>query len=168
MDKPKILKRIRSGVFERGLGLAKTALSVGASSAGHLIEKAFESSDEKINEKFKKLVTGQARLLAQQMHEMKGSVMKMGQMFSVYGEYFLPPEANEILKSLQSQSPPLEWDAVAKILDEELGPVLLDLEVEGHPIAAASMSQVHRAKWKKSDKFLALKIQYPGVDKAID
>jgi predicted unusual protein kinase regulating ubiquinone biosynthesis (AarF/ABC1/UbiB family) len=168
MDKPKLLKRIRSGVVERGFGLAKTAFSVGASSAGHWIEKAWESNEDKINEKFKALITGQAKLLATQMHEMKGSVMKMGQMFSVYGEYFLPREANEILKSLQSQSPALEWEAVAKILDQELGPKLLDLEVEAHPIAAASMSQVHRAVWKKSDKKLAVKIQYPGVDKAID
>ncbi|HEX4923818.1 MAG TPA: AarF/ABC1/UbiB kinase family protein [Bdellovibrionales bacterium] len=168
MSERKTLKKIRSGLMDRGWGLAKTALSVGASTAGHWVGRAFESDKNILDDRLKSLIISQATALANQMHEMKGSVMKMGQMFSVYGEYFLPPEANEVLKSLQSQSLSLEWPVVEKILARELGPKLHDLEIERTPIAAASMSQVHKAFCKPLDREVAVKVRYPGVEKAID
>lgn len=60
-------------------------------------------------------------------------------------------------------------------LEQELGPDWKDqfLDFEYAPIAAASIGQVHRAQLKKptadgETKFVALKVQYPGVKRAID
>lgn len=94
--------------------------------------------------------------------------MKAGQMLSIYGEFFLPTQANMFLKKLQADSPPIDWSFIEKYLIKYLGQDLLDeLEVEPEPIGAASIGQVHLATIKKSNEKIALKIQYPGLEKAI-
>ena len=95
--------------------------------------------------------------------------MKAGQMLSVYGEHFLPEEVNTILKKLQTDSTPIAWEQMHKVLVQQLGEEKLSLlEIKEEPIAAASMGQVYLATIKKTKQTLALKVQYPGVDKAID
>ena len=95
--------------------------------------------------------------------------MKAGQMLSMYGEHFLPPEANALLKSLQSDSIPLSWQAIEPTLQKHMSRELLDkLEIEKTALASASMGQVHRARIKATGESIVLKIQYPNVDKAID
>jgi predicted unusual protein kinase regulating ubiquinone biosynthesis (AarF/ABC1/UbiB family) len=162
------LSSIKTGALSRGMALAKLSVSAGAKAAGHALGGIF--ADEKDQEqRLKSLLMSQATLLTRELGELKGSLMKVGQMVSVYGEKLLPPEANAMLKSLQSQSPALEWRAIEKALVEQLGKEKLSLlEIEPEPFAAASLGQVHLA-WRKTDgKRLALKIQYPGVDQAID
>jgi predicted unusual protein kinase regulating ubiquinone biosynthesis (AarF/ABC1/UbiB family) len=111
----------------------------------------------------------QALSLTKELGELKGSVMKAGQMLSVYGEHFLPKEVNLILKQLQFESPPLEWVEMQKIINRNLGKEkAAELEIETESIACASLGQVHRAKIKSSGKDIVLKIQYPNLDKAID
>jgi predicted unusual protein kinase regulating ubiquinone biosynthesis (AarF/ABC1/UbiB family) len=95
--------------------------------------------------------------------------MKAGQMLSVYGEHFLPPEINQLLRTLQSDSAPVEFAAIQKVLNRHLGKEKLALlEIDEEPCGAASLGQVHRARVRKSGEELALKIQYPGVERAID
>ena len=95
--------------------------------------------------------------------------MKVGQLLSMYGEHFLPPEANALLKSLQNQSPPLEWKAIERALLKQFPPEKLnELEIDHEPLASASLGQVHRARRKSDGRWLAVKIQYPGVDAAIE
>src|SRR5690606_19398227 len=116
-----------------------------------------------------KLLQNQAALLSNELGELKGSLMKAGQMLSMYGEHFLPPEANALLKSLQQDSRPLLWEAIEphlkKYLPEEK---LAELEIEKDALACASLGQVHRARIKATGEMICLKIQYPQVDKAID
>ncbi len=163
----KKLSKIKSGVFSRGLALAKLTVQAGANTAGHAIGKLM--TDVPPEERFKKLLMSQAKLIANEFGQLKGSVMKIGQLMSMYGEHFLPPEANDILKSLQSQSPPLEWEAIRKVLVRQLGVEKLSLlEIDPEPLASASLGQVHRATRRSDGLQIALKIQYPGVDKAID
>lgn len=162
------LKRIKSGAFSRGISLARVSVTAGAKAAGHAARGLFSSDAEKA-EGFKKLLFSQANLLAKELGELKGSVMKVGQMLSVYGEHFLPPEVNSVLKSLQSQSPPLAWPAIEKALKRQFGTEKLTLlEIEHDALASASLGQVHRARLKSDGRQIALKIQYPGVDQAID
>ena len=69
--------------------------------------------------------------------------MKVGQSISMLGEYFLPKEVNLLLKSLQKETPPLEWPKVREQLVSELGEDLLgELEIDPDPHAAASIGQV--------------------------
>lgn len=164
----KPLKGIKSGVFSRGLALAKVSVSVSARAATHAVGNLFASETEK-TERLKELLTTQIAALSQELGQLKGSLMKVGQMISMYGEHFLPPEANAILKSLQSQSPPLEWMAIEKVIQKQLSPEQLKtIEIDHEPMASASLGQVHRARRKSDGKWLAMKIQYPGVDRAIE
>lgn len=168
MPPKKKLKGIRSGFMERGLSIAKLTLQAGTNAAAYSIGNLF-AADSKMAGRKSAMLVEQMGLLATEFGELKGSLMKVGQMLSVYGEHFLPPEANLLLKSLQFESPPLEWPAISKHLNRQLTKEkVAELEIEQEPIAAASMGQVHRARIKKTGEEIVLKIQYPGVEEAID
>jgi predicted unusual protein kinase regulating ubiquinone biosynthesis (AarF/ABC1/UbiB family) len=123
----------------------------------------------------------QVEVLARELGALKGSVMKVGQVLSIYGEQFLPEEVNAVLKTLQNQSPPLAWDSVRPVIERELGrEKFMALEIEKEAVASASLGQVHRARIRGESPLasrvpefaremdLAMKIQYPGVDRSID
>lgn len=164
----KSIDRIKSSVLSRSLSLAKLTIQAGASMAQHGVASALKGKEGR-EENWKRLLQAQASLISTELGELKGSLMKAGQMLSMYGEHFLPPEANELLRSLQSDSPPLSWQAIEPTLKKYLSPEKLELlDIEKEAYASASMGQVHRAKIKATGQTIALKIQYPNVDRAID
>lgn len=167
-DNKKELKKIKSGLFSRSLALAKLSVNTGSGLAGHGLSTLFSSEADKAA-KWKAFLESQAHGIKNELGELKGSLMKAGQMLSMYGEHFLPPEANQLLKTLQSQSPPLSWEAIFPILQERLtAKQLSELDIDRKPIGSASLGQVHKARIKATGEWIALKIQYPGVDRAID
>jgi predicted unusual protein kinase regulating ubiquinone biosynthesis (AarF/ABC1/UbiB family) len=101
--------------------------------------------------------------LFKQLSEMKGLIMKLGQMAS-YLEGALPPSAQEVLARLQSESTPMTFESVRGVLEEDFGAPLDELFTwfEPTPIAAASIGQVHLAEF--DGRQLAVKVQYPGID----
>ncbi len=167
MSKKKALTSIKSGTFSRGFALARLSVSAGAKAAGHAIGNFFGEEDQK-EARFRQMLLSQVESLASELGQLKGSLMKVGQMLSVFGEHVLPPEVNAVLKSLQNQSPPLEWPAIEKALKRQLKEKLALLEVQTAPHASASLGQVHRARIIASGQQLALKVQYPGVDQSIE
>lgn len=168
MRDQKKLNKIKSSVLSRGLSLAKLTVSTGTSLAAHGLNTMLSSEQEKA-EKWKRFLASRASELTEQMGILKGSVMKAGQLLSMYGEHFLPKEANELLKSLQSQSPPVDWPQMEKILSSQLSPEQTrHLEIDPESIGSASLGQVHRAFFRDTNEWIALKIQYPDIDKAID
>jgi predicted unusual protein kinase regulating ubiquinone biosynthesis (AarF/ABC1/UbiB family) len=98
---------------------------------------------------------------------MKGAIMKAGQMLSFVADG-LPEEARAALATLQADVPPMAPSLAARVVREELGgdPERLFLEWEAEPVAAASIGQVHRAVLRDGRR-VAVKVQYPGVDRAI-
>lgn len=163
----KKLEKIKSSGFARGLSIARMTLNTGAGLAGHRVSTLFASSARK-DENWKSFLMNRAKFLTSELGELKGSLMKAGQMLSMYGEHFLPPEANQLLKSLQADSPPLAWSAMEPLFRAELGAKFDELEIERDPVGSASLGQVHRARVKATGEVLALKLQYPGVDRAIE
>jgi predicted unusual protein kinase regulating ubiquinone biosynthesis (AarF/ABC1/UbiB family) len=164
----KPLNKIKSSVLSRGLALTKLTVTTGTKALSHSLTTLMTDPDLK-QRKWQEFLAKQARGISKELGELKGSLMKGGQMISMYGELFLPPEANEFLKSLQSQSPPLRFEEIEKVLRAQLSAERLqELEIDPVAIGTASLGQVHKAKVKSSGETLALKIQYPGVDKAID
>lgn len=167
MTQKKQLKKIKSSFLDRSLSLAKMAISTGSQAASQQIQRAFSSGPQE--ELWKSILSKNASAITSELGELKGSLMKAGQMLSMYGEHFLPAEANEFLKKLQSDSPSLEWSEIKKILDQQMSQDLQDeLDIEEIALASASMGQVHRAKIKATGEWIVLKIQYPQVDVAID
>ena len=164
----KPLTRIKSGAWSRGISLARVSLSAGSKVAGHAIGGLFAGADES-ESRLKALITSQIETLSKELGQLKGSLMKVGQMLSMYGEQVLPPEANALLKSLQSESPPLAWPEIEKAIKKQIPQEKLDeLEITQEPLGSASLGQVHLATRKSDGRKIALKIQYPGVDKAIE
>ncbi|MBW8827521.1 MAG: AarF/ABC1/UbiB kinase family protein [Acidobacteria bacterium] len=105
--------------------------------------------------------------VAKQLGNMKGAIMKAGQMVSFIADG-LPPEAQAALATLQADVPPMAPSLAEQVIREELGadPEKLFLDWNPVPVAAASIGQVHRAVMPDG-RIVAVKVQYPGVDRAI-
>jgi predicted unusual protein kinase regulating ubiquinone biosynthesis (AarF/ABC1/UbiB family) len=105
--------------------------------------------------------------VAQVLGGMKGAIMKAGQMISFIADG-LPPEAQAALATLQADVPPMAPSLAEGVIRSELGadPGRLFLDWDPVPVAAASIGQVHRAVMPDG-RIVAVKVQYPGVDKAI-
>ena len=100
--------------------------------------------------------------------EMKGAVMKVGQVLSMMTG-MVPDEMAGHLATLQSNAPPMAFPLVASVFEAEYGrgPERIFKRFEREPFAAASIGQVHRAELADGTR-LAVKVQYPGVREAID
>lgn len=160
--------RIKTGSFERRLSLTKAGLLAGTRLASSMAANLF-SGKETREQKHRQALSREARFLVDQLGELKGSVVKIGQVMALYGEHFLPVEVTEALHTLEDRTVALDWPVIREVLVEQLGEArLAQLEVDPVPIGAASLGQVHRAKRKLDGRELCLKIQYPGVGAAID
>lgn len=168
MAQKKKLKTLKTGSASRSLSLASLTLKAATRAAGHAVSTLLETeAGKKAKAEAHRLL--QAQALVKELGELKGSLMKVGQTLSIYGEHFFPPEVNRLLRTLQADSPPLEWPEIEKCLRRRLSKELLaELEIDPEPCGAASLAQVHRAKIRKTGELLALKIQYPGVEASID
>ena len=109
-----------------------------------------------------------ARRLAERLSQMRGAVMKVGQLLSMDGQGVLPPHFAELLGGLRDQAHAMPASQLAEVLEREYGPQwhrrFRRLSFE--PVAAASIGQVHCAE-THDGQVLALKIQYPGVRRSI-
>ena len=167
-SKKPTMASIKTRPLERNIALTKLGLGAGTKIVAHSLFNIFRGEVAR-GSADRDFYSRQAQVLADELGRLKGSVMKAGQMLSLYGQYFLPDEAVRVLAELQDDTAPVAWRVIAPVLEKSLGRKrLAELEIDEQPLAAASLGQAHRAVRKSDGLDLVVKIQYPGVADAID
>ena len=165
---PKALPTGRMGRTVRLAGLAGHTVASRAQTRLHgcadseLAEAAERARQERLAERY-----------AEVLGDMKGAVMKVGQILSfVDAEGLVPAPYRQAFQStmsrLQDDVSPLAPDEIAEVIQVELGapPREIFAYFSPRPIAAASIGQVHLARLDDGSE-LAVKVQYPGVADAV-
>lgn len=165
-------KLFRRSRVRRTLAVAGLGARIGGGYATTAARKMFASAERK-----EQLTAEREMRTAEQITErlghMKGAMMKLGQMAS-YLDNGLPDALRLTLQQLQASAPPMSRELAESVIREEFGRDVseLFLEWDPTPIAAASIGQVHRAlildPTTNTERAVAVKIQYPGVDQAIE
>ena len=115
------------------------------------------------------LTPGNAARVAEQLSHLRGAAMKLGQMISMDAGDMLPPELTAILARLRDNAHHMPPPQLDRVLGQAWGKDWRRrfAHFQAHPIAAASIGQVHRARLPDGRE-LAIKVQYPGVAQSID
>ncbi|MFN8102898.1 MAG: AarF/ABC1/UbiB kinase family protein [Acidimicrobiia bacterium] len=157
---------IHTGRLSRGMKLFTMSAKSARAHAAARAKAAFASEERKRQLAEEAHVKSSAEIV-ETLGNMKGVMMKFAQILSFAADG-LPEELKTQLQTLQNQAPPMDFALVREVLREELGaePEELFATFEREPTAAASIGQVHRGTLDDGT-VVAVKVQYPGVAKAI-
>ncbi|MCO4754441.1 MAG: AarF/ABC1/UbiB kinase family protein [Bacteriovoracaceae bacterium] len=153
----KKIKSIKNGLFTRNIGLAKMAFGVG--------RDFISKRDTDFAQNILDTLETHSETITHELGLMKGSVMKAGQALSTYLGEYLPDNVKKLLSTLENQSYFLDWETLKK----QIPNTYFDkLDFDPNPLAAASIGQVHLATDKSTKEVYAVKVQYPGIKRALN
>ena len=157
---------LSAGRVGRLARLGSLGARLSASRVGATLRRLFASRDRRVRIDEARR-HADAALVTQTMGEMKGALMKLGQMLSFIHDD-IPVEYRAALASLQAAAPPMDFALLRDVAENELGKPLerAFARFEAAPLASASIGQVHRARLPDGRE-VVVKIQYPGVAEAI-
>jgi len=110
-----------------------------------------------------------AMRVADQLAQMRGAAMKVGQMISMDAGDMLPAQLTDLLARLRSDAKSMPEKELISLLKARWGESWQKnfIQFPLQPIAAASIGQVHKVI-TQDFKRLAIKIQYPGIKQSIN
>jgi predicted unusual protein kinase regulating ubiquinone biosynthesis (AarF/ABC1/UbiB family) len=161
--------KMRRGAVPRGIAAALAGIRAGGALAvDGAVQQVLTRSGLRAVDQRSEFSRREARRFVTELGRLKGTYVKIGQMFALLGEHFLPPVLTEALHELGGATEPLPWDAVAPVIEDDLGARLQELAIAPEAFAAASLAQVHRAEILATGEQIVCKIQYPGLAEVID
>lgn len=158
-------RRPPAGRARRSLKLGAMGVSLAGRFAGGKVRDLITGKDENRSSEHHEQM---GRLVAETLGELKGAVMKVGQIASQVSD-LLPAEVSEQLRILQKQAPPMDYAVISDQIERSLGkpPDALFASFDKEALAAASIGQVHAATLEDGSD-VVVKIQYPGVRDSCD
>jgi predicted unusual protein kinase regulating ubiquinone biosynthesis (AarF/ABC1/UbiB family) len=148
---------------QRFTRLASLSVRLAKQVAGQRLKNLFQDKAEKMEAEHE-LYARLGSEVAKTLGEMKGAVMKVGQLVSQMQD-LLPAEIADALTHLQNYAKPLPFAIIRQQIVDQLPEAIateLLLHLDENPFAAASIGQVHRGRLA-NDQEVIVKVQYPGV-----
>jgi predicted unusual protein kinase regulating ubiquinone biosynthesis (AarF/ABC1/UbiB family) len=171
-DPPPEAGKLPTGRIARTVRVGGLVTSQGARWAGMRTANRIRSPERAAaaqNERTAALVNQ----LVDQLGQMRGAAMKVGQVLSMVEFDGLPEDERDALQAklaeLRDDVPPVPFAKLERLLRQEFGGPLSRVfsEFDERAFAAASIGQVHRATTRDGDE-VVVKVQYPGVAEAVE
>ena len=158
---------VPSGRLSRLLRLGSLASGVAGGMLAEGLRQVAQGQRPKVGDLL--LTPANARRVADQLAQLRGAAMKVGQLLSMDAGDLLPPELADILSRLRADAQPMPMSQLVPVLEAAWGSGWEEQfeRFSFTPLAAASIGQVHAAQ-TRDGRQLALKVQYPGVARSID